>query len=155
MHTRTARIAALLVCLALLLAATGGCQRASTPADTLARFQDAYNRLDLNAMLDCFQPAQANAMRSMINIAVGLTGLGVSGANLINILPLFFGLQGYGAQGESFQTSCPRSPSARATCSSAAPAPAARLPWCLRLAASGAPTVAPVRLCASRGSGIS
>lgn len=78
-------------CLALaaLLCLTA-CQAASTPLATLTQFETAYNQLDMDALLDCLEPAQAKAVRSAVNVLAGLGG--VSGDAVLGMLPLFANL---------------------------------------------------------------
>lgn len=75
--------------LAALLCLTA-CQAAASPLDTLAQMESAYNRLDMDALLACFEPVQAKAMRSAVNVLAGLGG--VSGDDLLGMLPLFANL---------------------------------------------------------------
>jgi hypothetical protein len=100
--------AASALCLVLLLACLTGCQSASTPMGTLQRFVTAYNRLDMNGLLDCVEPVQAEAARSLLNIVAGISGVGVSGSDLLGVMPLFASLQLPDAQGQSMGSVMPK-----------------------------------------------
>ena len=92
------RSACILVALALAVSLLTGCGSQSGPEKTIQNFVTAYNKLDMNAMLDCLEPTQAEAVRSLVNIAGSLT-IGVSGQDLLNIMPLFSGMSTYDATG--------------------------------------------------------
>ncbi|NCB05697.1 MAG: hypothetical protein EOM69_09280 [Clostridia bacterium] len=79
--------AMLAIVICLLFVATS-CQPVGSPEDTIHDFQNAYNQLDMNKALECFEPSQAEAFKSLINIFSGSL-INVSAQDLINILPLF------------------------------------------------------------------
>lgn len=91
---------ALCACLALAALLTlAACQAASTPQSTLAQFEAAYNRLDMDALMECIEPVQAKALRSAMNLMAGLTGLGISGDDLLGVMPIFANLRANIGQG--------------------------------------------------------
>ena len=104
MDSRPVRSALAAVLLCTLLFTLPACQAAASPADTIVKFQDAYNRLDMNAALACVEPTQANAMKGMIDLLGGVSGLGVGADTLFGILPMFAGMtmpEGSQGAGES------------------------------------------------------
>ncbi|NLI20311.1 MAG: hypothetical protein GX418_01990 [Clostridiales bacterium] len=100
MAAKPARTLIVAVVLLSLLLTMPGCQAGASPADTLVKFQDAYNRLDMNAALDCLEPTQAKALMGMLDLFGGVAGLGAGADTLFSVMPLFAGMTvPEGAQG--------------------------------------------------------
>jgi hypothetical protein len=98
--------------LILVLPTLTACRAAAGPEDTLNNFQTAYNKLDMNAALDCIEPSQAEAIKSALNILTGVVG-GVSGVtieaqDLLNVLPLFANIRLNDGNGDTLGSAMPK-----------------------------------------------
>ena len=51
----------------LLTLSVAGCGKSKGPEDTLDAFQEAFNRYDLDAMLDCVEPTMAALIRALLD----------------------------------------------------------------------------------------
>lgn len=83
---------ALVLAMSMLLA---GCDTAPQPEDTLQRFIEAYNKVDLNGMIDCLEPSIAQGYKALMNVAsglIGMTGVQLSISDLISAMPLLISI---------------------------------------------------------------
>ena len=55
----------LLLC--VLITNLSGCGTVKKPEDTIVAFQDAFNKYDIDAMLDCVEPALAELVRNLLS----------------------------------------------------------------------------------------
>ncbi len=94
-HKRFAMIVSLCAALCLLTAGAAG----AGPEDTIAKFEAAYNRMDLNTALECYEPAKAEAITSAVNLFSGIAGLGFQASDLFGAMPLFAGMPLYDENG--------------------------------------------------------
>ncbi len=70
------------------------------PSDTIEKYEDAVNNMDVQGMMDCMGEDMQNAMTSMLDIGLGiissLTGVKISdyisASDLLNIMPMLTGL---------------------------------------------------------------
>jgi hypothetical protein len=75
---RLLKVTALVVVLAMCLTMLSACS--SKPFDTVRKFADAYNELDYNKMIECYDPRITQAINGVANGIGGLFGLsGVDG----------------------------------------------------------------------------
>lgn len=64
------------------------------PEDTIEEYEDAYNAMDIQAMLDCMDEKSVKSLTAGMNVAVKLaktvTGvdLGISGSDIMDLVPL-------------------------------------------------------------------
>lgn len=66
------------------------------PKKTIEQFQNATNALNIDEMLECFEPKVQKQSKALLNITSGIvggiTGLSIDFSDLVEILPLFAGL---------------------------------------------------------------
>ena len=78
-----------LKCAALLtlsLLAFCGCAYGPTPADTLMKFESAYNEADFNTMLDCYDPTVSEGVKAGLDLVGGLVDINLT--DIVTMMPL-------------------------------------------------------------------
>ena len=72
--------------LCLMMVFLVGCSNAqSTPEGTIKRFEQSIQKMDIDGMLDCFEPSASKGVRAALKIAGSL--LGVSAEDVIDLIP--------------------------------------------------------------------
>lgn len=85
-------LAVLTICMCSGCAVIG--QKEELPEDTLERFEEAMNEMDVDGMMECMDEKAVKAVTAGMNAAMGLmktvTGidLGISGSDLLDMMPL-------------------------------------------------------------------
>lgn len=90
-------VAAALCLVVVFLAGCAGQQ--STPEGTIQKLEQSVQKLDINSMLDCFEPSASKGVRATLKIAGSL--LGVSAEDIIDLLPFAMDI-GRASGGEDF-----------------------------------------------------
>lgn len=72
----------------------------SLPEDTIEAYEDAYNAMDIQAMLDCLDEKTVKSLTAGMDAVMGLAGavtgvdLGISASDLIDLAPLMQAMMG-------------------------------------------------------------
>lgn len=78
----------------MILISTGCGSREALPADTIEEYEDAYNAMDIQAMLDCLDDSTKKSLTAGMDTILGVfkaasgIDLGISGSDLMDMAPL-------------------------------------------------------------------
>ena len=92
--TRLLKKIAAVVAAGIILSSTGCEAREALPEDTIEEYEEAYNAMDIQAMLDCLDESTKKSltagMDSILGIVKAASGidLGISGSDLMDMAPL-------------------------------------------------------------------